>query len=89
MPLTGCPVGFSVSDFSCTSGKRKARTVTNRISSKLKFVLDSCLGSLSLSRFYIHSLFVKFNLIIFQDILIHFMIEFCLLKWKEGWAQYK
>lgn len=32
--------------------------------------------------------FVKFNLVVFQDILIYFVIESHLCKWKEGWVEY-
>lgn len=56
----------------------------NRVVSKLKLILDHCLWSLSLlvgfKILYLLA-FLKFNLIIFQDILIHFVIELHLLKW--------
>lgn len=32
--------------------------------------------------------FVKSNLVIFQDILIHFVIELQFSKWNEGWVEY-
>lgn len=32
--------------------------------------------------------FVKFNLVVFQDILIYFVIQSHLYKWKRGWVEY-
>lgn len=78
----------SASSFSCTNGNRKTGTAKNKILNNLFLSLSLSLShTVGFINLYPLS-FVKFNLVIFQDILIHFVIELHLSKWKEGWVEY-